>query len=223
MYSWNWNSIIQYRAAFIQGALVTLGLTLLVVPLGTVLGVFVGLLRRNQNPAIALVAQGYIQLFRSLPTLVVLIWVYYVLPILIGIEFPPFLAALLTLSLHLSTFVAETVRASIEAIPKNQYEAGITLGMSPSQVMFFLILPQAFRNMLPNLMGFYITELKNTSLASVIAVNELLHRSNTVIGSTFRPIEVYTTVAVMYLLLITPFTLLAHYIENRLRKNMKSL
>jgi polar amino acid transport system permease protein len=221
MYTWNWNIIVQYKQVLIHGALVTLWLTLLVVGIGTVLGLALGLMRRSSVQIVAWAAKAYIELFRALPILVLLIWVYYVAPLIIDIRLSPFLSALVALSLNLSAFVAETVRAGIEAIPKHQYESGVALGMRPYQVMRTIILPQAFRNMLPNLMGLYVTQLKNSSLASVIAVNELLHISNTLISNTYRPLEIYSAVAVGYLCLILPFTLLASRLEIVLKRTSK--
>ncbi len=221
MYQWNWNIVFQYRYVFIQGAATTVWLTFLVVVLGTALGVLIGLARRSEAPFIPTLAKIYIELFRALPILVLLIWLYYVSPIILGIQLSPFITALVALAINLSAFVAETVRAAIESIPTNQFESSITLGLSSTQTMIYIILPQAIKNMLPNLMGLYVNQLKNSSLASVIAVNEVLHRSNSIISNTYRPLEVYTTVAIVYLILIIPFSLLANWIENRIDKTRK--
>jgi polar amino acid transport system permease protein len=216
MYQWNWNVIGQYKYVFIEGAAVTLWLTFLVIILGTILGLLVGLMRRSKTPFVSTLAKIYIEIFRALPILVLLIWLYYVSPLLTGIQFSPFNTALFALAINLSAFVAETVRAGIESIPKNQFESGLTMGLSNVQTMFFIILPQAVKNMLPNLLGLYVNQLKNSSLASVIAVNEILHRSNSIISNTYRPLEVYTAVAIIYLILIIPFSLLASYAEKRI-------
>lgn len=221
MYHWNWRVISDYLPVYIEGALVTLGLTLLVVLAGTILGVLVGLMRRSDLVVFSILAKVYTELFRALPILVLLVWIFYVVPILFGLRLSPLVAAWVALSINLSAFVAETVRAGIEAIPRNQFESGKTLGLTGTQIMFVIILPQALRNMLPNLMGLYVTQLKNTSLASIIAVNELLHRSNTIISETFRPLEVYTGVALMYLAIILPFTALANWVEARLANQKK--
>ena len=172
-------------------------------------------------PVLSFAARLYIELFRALPILVLLIWVYYVAPLLFNIRLSPFFSALLALSLNLSAFVAETVRAGIEAIPKAQLESGVVLGIRSFKVMRTIILPQAFRSMLPNLMGLYIAQLKNSSLASVIAVNELLHISNTLISNTYRPLEIYSAVAFGYLCLTIPFTLLANKLEAVLKLTSK--
>lgn len=221
MYHWNWRVIIDYWPVYVQGAFVTLWLTFLVVITGTLLGVLIGLMRRSEVGVISLFAKAYTELFRALPILVLLVWIFYVVPIVFGLRLSPFVSALVALSINLSAFVAETVRAGIDAIPRNQFESGKTLGLSSMQVMFVIILPQALRNMLPNLMGLYVTQLKNTSLASIIAVNELLHRSNTIISETFRPLEVYTGVAIMYLIIILPITFFANWVESRLSKQKK--
>lgn len=223
MYQWNWNVVFQYKYVFLQGALTTLWLTFLAVIIGTILGILIGLVRRSSVPVFPIIAKIYIELFRALPILVLLIWLYYVSPILLGIQFSPFITALIALSVNLSAFVAETVRAGIESIPKNQFESGLTLGLSPARTMVYIILPQAIKNMLPNLLGLYVNQLKNSSLASVIAVNEILHRANSVISNTYRPLEIYTAVAITYLILIIPFSLLASWVEKRIDKKSRKL
>ena len=220
MYEWQWNIIWQYKDALLEGASVTLALTLFAVVLGTVFGVFLAFANNTANPVFRFITKTYIELFRALPTLVLLIWVYYAVPIIVGWEMSPFTAAVICLSLHLAAFVAETVRAGIESIPNSQYESGIALGMSKMQTMVHIVIPQAVRNMIPNLLGLYITEIKNSSLASVIAVNELLHRANIVISDTYRPLEIYTAVAIIYLTIILPLIALSRWIERHYSKGI---
>ncbi len=223
MYQWDWNVIGQYKYVFLQGALVTLWLTLLVVVFGTILGILVGLVRRSNVPFIPTIAKIYIELFRAFPTLILLIWFYYVSPIIIGVQFSPFWTAVIALSLSLAAFVAETFRAAVGSIPKNQFESGFTMGLSSTQTMFHIILPQAVKNMLPNLLGLYVTQLKNTSLASVIAVGEVLHQASTISSMTYRPLEIYSAVAVIYLILVIPFSLLADWVEKRMNMKMRKI
>jgi polar amino acid transport system permease protein len=218
MYEWNWAILSTYYSVFLRGALVTLTLTGVVICTGSLLGVVFALLRRSDNLVVVWLVRLYIQLFRALPTLVLLIWIFYVMPLFINIRLSPFVSAAVALSLHLAAFVAETVRAGFESIAKGQYESGLALGMSSRQVMVRIMAPQATKNILPNLIGLYITELKNSSLTSVIAVDELLHRANILISETFRPLEIYTAVAVMYLILIVPLIYLAHLAERQLSK-----
>jgi polar amino acid transport system permease protein len=218
MYEWNWQIISLYKVVFIQGALVTIGLTFFTVILGTILGVAFAFLKKSRNPIFSFIAKIYIEIFRAIPIIVLLIWIFYVVPILLDWRISAFVAAVIALSMNLSAFVAETVRAGLESIPHSQSESGLALGMSSRQVMIKIIMPQAIRNMTPNLMGLYINELKNSSLASVIAVNELLHRSNILISETFRPLEIYTTVAVVYLIIILPLAYLSRWFEHKLAK-----
>lgn len=223
MYQWNWNVIFQYKFVFLQGAATTLWLTLLVVIFGTILGILIGMVRRSSVPFLPVIAKIYIELFRAFPTLVMLIWFYYVAPIIFGVQFSPFNTALIVLSIGLSAMVAETFRAAIEAIPKNQFESGTTMGLSRTQTMLYIILPQAIKNMLPNLLGSYVTQLKNSSLASVIAVNEILHRASTVSSTTYRPLEIYTAVAIIYLAIVIPFSLLADWAEKRINRKTRKI
>ncbi len=218
MYSWNWNVVLSHWKVFADGALVTLELTFLAVVAGTALGTALALVRRTRDPMVAFAVRTFVDAFRALPILVLLIWLYYVMPAVFSWEMSPFLAALIALSLNLSAFVAETVHAGIESVPRHQFESGTVLGLSPAAVMARIVLPQAVRNILPNLMGLYITQLKNSSLASVIGVNEVLHRSNVLISNTFRPLEIYSAVAATYLILIVPCAILARIVEGRLAR-----
>ena len=218
MYLWDWGVVSDHQGIFLDGALTTAWLSFLCICVGTVLGIGLGLLRRSRIRLVSVATKVVIDVLRALPILVLLVWLYYVAPIYLPWRFTPFEAALIALSLNLAAFVAETVRAGIEAVPKHQFESGLVLGLSKSQVMIRIIAPQSLRNILPNLMGLYITQLKNTSLASIIAVNELLHRANILISDTFRPLEIYTAVAVTYLMLILPCTAFAQWIEVRLAK-----
>ncbi len=215
MHFWNILILWQYKQVFFEGALVTIWLALLSIICGTLLGAILAIAKGGQNPVFSRLAQGYTEVFRALPTLVVLIWIYYALPSVMNIRLSPFMAAVMTLSLHLSAFVSETIRAAIESIPKGQLESGLALGMTRAQTMRRIIVPQAIRTMIPNLFGLYITEVKNSSLASVIGVNEILHRSNIVISETYRPIEIYTGVAITYAAIILPLTYFVQRYERR--------
>jgi len=216
MYQWDWRILSVYKLVFLEGAIVTLWLTFIAVILGTILGVIAAFMKRARNKIVSAIAKGYIELFRAVPILVLIVWIFYVLPILLNWRVSAFVAAILALSINLSAFVAETVRAAIESIPNSQFESGVALGMTHRQIMQHIILPQAIRNMVPNLMGLYISQLKNSSLASVIAVNELLHRSNILISETYRPLEIYTAIAVIYTAMILPLVWLSRIVEHRL-------
>ena len=151
---------------------------------------------------------------RGLPSLVVLVWVYFALPILTGVSMTGFQAAVLGLTLSQAAFSAEIFRAGIESIDKGQMEVARVIGMSYVLAMRRIVLPQAIRRMIPPFVNTFAGLLKFTSLASVIAVTELLHVSTNIIQLTFRPLEVYTFSAVLYLAMILPVTWLSRYLER---------
>ncbi len=215
MYDWQWRIIWLNADVFLKGIAITVSLTVLCVFFGTALGVLLACCRRSKIEVLSMLSRIFIELFRALPILVVLIWIYYVLPTLFGPRLSPFAAAVLALSLNLAAFAAETVRAGIESVAHSQLESGLALGMTESQAMRRIVLPQAVRTMIPNLLGLYITEIKNSSLASIIAVGEVLHQANLLISDIYRPLEIYTTVALVYLLIILPLIGLLRYAEQR--------
>jgi polar amino acid transport system permease protein len=145
-----------------------------------------------------------------------LIWFYYALPIVSGIEMTPASAAVLTLALYGGAFYSEIVRAGIVSIHIGQKHAARALGMSPAQVMGSVVLPQACKRMLPALVNQSIIQLKNTSLLSILAVPDLLYQGQTVAHETYRPLEAYTLVAIAYFVVLWPATLFAKRLELHL-------
>jgi polar amino acid transport system permease protein len=143
---------------------------------------------------------------RAVPVLVVIVWTFFALPIVAGLTMPPFAAALLALTVHLAAYAAEIFRAGIESVRPGQTRAALTLGMSRSQVLRRVILPQAIVRMLPAFGSLLSITIKDTAIASVIAVPELMRQSETVAGQSFQPIEVYTFAMLVYFALLFPVT-----------------
>ncbi len=215
-YDWNFRIIWLYKKTFILGTLTTLELTFLSVIIGTIFGLFLALGRLSGSSLIKLPSVIYIEIFLALPLLVLLIWSYYSLPLVIKpLTLTSFKAAVLCMSLNLAPFVAETIRAGIESIPKGQQESALSVGMTYSQTMRRIILPQALRRITPPLLNQYITTLKLSSLASVIAVNEMVHTASNLISTTYKPLEIYTTIAVIYLLIVLPLTFSTRLLEKK--------
>jgi len=148
----------------------------------------------------------YIDSMRAIPVLVVLIWTYFALPLLTGIGLPPFYSALLALTLHLSAYVAEAVRAGIEGVRPGQTRAGLALGMSPAQNLRVVVLPQAIIRMLPAFGSILSVTIKDTAIAAVIAVPDLMRRAESVAAESYHPVEVFTVVMGIYFVLIFPVT-----------------
>ena len=157
----------------------------------------------------------YIDSMRAIPVLVVLVWIYFAVPILTGLNFPPFWAALLALTLHISAYVAEVVRAGMESIRAGQVRAGLALGMSRAQIVRKVVLPQALVRMLPSFGSILSITIKDTAIATVIAVPELMKRAETVAGQSYRPIEVFTFAMVVYFLILFPGTRLIDALYQR--------
>src|SRR5258708_503787 len=148
----------------------------------------------------------YIDYMRAIPVLVVIVWTFFALPIAAGLTMPPFAAALLALTIHLAAYAAEIVRAGIESVRPGQTRAALTLGMSRRQVLRRIILPQASVRMLPAFGSLLSITIKDTAIASVIAVPELMRQSETLAGQSFQPLEVYTFAMLVYFVLLFPVT-----------------
>ena len=148
----------------------------------------------------------YIDSMRAIPVFVVLVWIYFAVPIISGYSFDPFWAALTGITIHVAAYVAEVVRAGITSIRKGQIQAGLAIGMSGAQIVRKILLPQATVRMLPAFGSIVSVTIKDTAIAAVIAVPELMRQAETVAGQSYRPIEVFTTVMVIYFLLIFPVT-----------------
>ena len=148
----------------------------------------------------------YIDSMRAIPVLVVLVWAFFALPIVAGITMPPFWAALLGLTVHLAAYAAEIFRAGIESVRPGQTRAALALGMSRAQIVRRIVLPQAVVRMLPAFGSLLSVTIKDTAIASVIAVPEFMRQSETVQGQTFQPIEVYTFAMLVYFVILFPIT-----------------
>ena len=200
-------SVIVVHGRFLASGV---GLTLLLAALSAAgsltLGALLALLRLYGPRGLKSMVVFYIDSMRTIPVLVVLVWTFFALPIVTGITMPPFMAALIGLTLHLAAYAAEIIRAGIESVRAGQTRAGRALGMSPAQLLRRIVLPQAIVRMLPAFGSLLSITIKDTALASVIAVTELMRQSETVAGQTFQPIEVFTFAMLVYFVLLYPVT-----------------
>ncbi|WP_145135402.1 amino acid ABC transporter permease [Roseomonas gilardii] len=219
MYEWDFYFIWGYRWLFLQGLGVTIAFTIGIVLIGLVVGLMAGLGRLAPYAIVRWIAQAYIEVFRCTPVLVQLVWFYYALPILSGIDMSATSAAMLALSLYGGAFYAEIIRGGIVSIDAGQQEAAEALGMTPGQSMRRIILPQAIKRMVPPLMNQSIIQFKNTSLVSVLAVPDLLYQGQAIAHDTYRPLETYSLVAVIYFAVLFPLTLLVQYLERRMARS----
>lgn len=219
MYQWDFSFIWSYRWLFVDGLGVTLGFTVATIVLGLLVGLFAALARMSPFAPVRWPVQGVIEVFRCTPVLVQLVWFYYALPILAGIELSATTAAVMALSFYGGSFYSEIIRGGIVSIERGQSEAAMALGMRPIQVMRRIVLPQALKRMVPPLMNQSIIQLKNTSLVSVLAVPDLLYQGQAVAHDTYRPLEIYTLTAIIYFVVLLPLTLLVVRLEGRLARS----
>ena len=189
-----------------SGVGVTLLLALLSGVTSLTLGFGIALLRLYGPRWLRPLIVFYVDSMRAIPVLVVLVWTFFALPIVAGITMPPFFAALLGLTLHLAAYAAEIVRAGIESVRPGQTRAARALGMSPAQILRRIVLPQAVVRMLPAFGSLLSVTIKDTAIASVIAVTEFMRQSETVAGQSFQPIEVYTFAMLVYFVILYPVT-----------------
>jgi polar amino acid transport system permease protein len=163
------------------------------------------------------IAYVYIDFFRTTPALVQLIWIFYVLPIILGLNLSPFTSGVIALSLNAGAFLAEVFRSGLQSISQGQHDAAYVLGLRRDQTWLRIIFPQAFRRVLPATGNVLIGLLKDSSLLSVVAVPELTYQMQTHVAVTFRPLELYTGLAIMYFVLTYPMSLAVSALERRYR------
>ncbi|MBV9828672.1 MAG: amino acid ABC transporter permease [Alphaproteobacteria bacterium] len=217
-YDWDFSFLWHYRWLILAGLGITVAYTIGTIILGLIIGVAAGLMRLSRRKLVNAPLIAYIEVFRCTPLLVQIIWFYYALPVVLGIDIPATLAAVLVLSLYTGAFYAEIVRGGVLSIERGQWDAARSLGLRNSQLMRHVILPQAVRRMIPPFMNQSIIQLKNTSLVSTIAVADLLYNGQMITAATYRPLEVYTMVAVVYFIVLFPLTLAAQSVERRLAR-----
>ena len=198
------------------GVGVTILLSILSMAASLMLGTLLGLGRVYGPRGLQLAITFYVDTMRSIPVLVVIVWIYFAVPILSGINFPPFWSALIAITFHITASVVEIVRAGVESIREGQCRAGLALGMSWPQVIMHIVLPQAAIRMLPAIGSVLSVTIKDTAIASVIAVPEFMKRAETVASQSYQPMEVFTFAIIVYFLLLFPTTRTVDFIYRRL-------
>jgi polar amino acid transport system permease protein len=209
-----WKNIIEFTPNLLQGTVITIELTIISLILSLIIGLIVALGRLSKNKAIKKVCNFYISLVRGTPLLVQMMYVYFVFPSF-GLTLTAFQAAIIALSFNEGGYLAETFRAGIQAVPKGQMEAAKAIGMDYSMAMRRIILPQAFSNVMPAIGNSAIILIKNSSLAAVITVTEVMHQGNLLAASTYQNLLIFTMVAIIYWILHYPLAILVNYLEMR--------
>jgi polar amino acid transport system permease protein len=218
----NWSSALDSLPVLNKGAILTLELTAGAVAIGVVIGLFMALARLSKLKIARIFAIAYIDFFRGTPLLVQVFLVYYLIPKLLQWQTMPdnyqYIAGITAMGLNSGAYIAEIFRAGIQSIDRGQSEAARSLGMSQAQAMRYVILPQAFKRVIPPLGNEFIALLKDSSLLSIIAIEELFYSGKIIAGRTFQPIPMYIAVALYYLVMTQLISQWVAYMERRLAK-----
>jgi polar amino acid transport system permease protein len=206
------------RWLLLDSFLTTLFLSAIAIIVGTVLGALVSVLRALNIGIINIILRVYVEVFRGNPLLMQLFFVYFGLPML-GLGVDKFWAAFSAISLYTGAYVAEVLRAGVEAVPRGQVEAATALGLSFGQRLWYVVRPQALRVALPPLVGVYVLVVKDTSLATVIGYNELMRRAMELLLQYGRPLEVLLTVGCLYFVICFPISKFSEWLERRLARS----
>ena len=211
----DWSIIWIHRADLLHGAMLTVLLTVLTMLVAVPAGILLALMRLSNSKVLSTASLWFVEFFRNLPLILVVYWAFYVMPVFLHIEFSAFTTGLVALCLNVSAYNAETFRAGINSIRKGQMEAAIAVGMSRWQAMRKVVIPQAWRRVLPVLASTWVSLFKDTSLVSVIAVGELAHVALQIRSQSFRVLEMLTAMAVIYWLMGYPQAKLVDWVQKK--------
>ncbi len=224
-YNWGWNIInpnnlegLTNLKFLISGITITIYISVISIFLAMIIGLLITLPSLSKNKFLNYLNITYVEIIRAIPLLVLILWIYYGLPIISGISFSPFVSGIIALTISESAFQAEIFRAGINSIKKAQWEAGSSLGLTFFARLRLIILPQAIKNILPALGNQFVYVLKMSSLVSVIGIADLTRKANELVVTTYRPLEIYTFLILEYLILILFVSYLVRKLEKKLKK-----
>jgi len=203
----------------LSGLTTTIYISVISIVISMILGFVVAIPSLAKNKFLTYINIGYVEIVRAIPLLVLILWIYYGLPIMTGISFSPFVSGIIALSISESAFQAEIFRAGINSIKKAQWEAGSSLGLNFFKRLRLVILPQAIKNILPAIGNQFVYVLKMSSLVSIIGIGDLTRKANELVVTTYRPLEIYTFLILEYLILILIVSYFVRKLENKLKMN----
>lgn len=214
-YSFDFSGLSQGYDSLIKGLEVTVELTVAANLMGITLGFVVALLVMSRTKIIRIPAMLFIEFFRCTPAIIQIVWFFYCVPILFDVYVGSITMGVLALGLNLTAFNAEAYRAAIQSVPKEQHDAGIALGLSPFQRVIYIVLPHALRSSIPVLITNGIGIFQQTALVAIVAIQDLMYEGKSLATTTYRPIETFTLVALIYFAVSFPIAQLVQSIERR--------
>ncbi len=213
----DWSVILDFLPQLVAGAKITVQITVIGLLGGMILGTVAGLMRAYGGRVLNAVAFAYVELIRGTPIVVQVMFLYFAMPVLTGLRVDPMAAAVLAIIVNAGAYIAEIVRGAFLSISRGLSEAGLALGLPQWKVLVYILGPLAFRRLIPPLGNQFIVSLKDTSLFIVIGVGELTRTGQEIMAANFRAVEIWTAVAVIYLILTGTMTVALRVIEKRMR------
>lgn len=213
----DWSVILTFLPQLITGAKITVQITVIGLLGGLILGTVAGLMRAYGGAVLNAIAFVYVELVRGTPIVVQVMFLYFAMPALTGLRVDPMSAAVLAIIVNAGAYIAEIVRGAFLSISKGLSEAGLALGLPQWKVLVYILGPLAFRRLIPPLGNQFIVSLKDTSLFIVIGVGELTRTGEEIMAANFRAVEIWTAVAVIYLILTGTMTVALRIVEKRMR------
>jgi His/Glu/Gln/Arg/opine family amino acid ABC transporter permease subunit len=219
-YEFAWNVVWEYREWLVAGTLLTLKIAAVSMALAMILALPLALARMSRFMPLSVVTQFYVAVMRAIPLLVFILWAYYGLTLISGIQFDPFGAGVFCLTAQYSAWLSEIYRAGLQAIDKGQREAALSTGLSRSRAFARVIWPQAWRIIIPPLASNFIGIIKDSSLVGIIGLNELMRQAQIADSLSFRPFELFTAAMVIYIGLALVISPLASLVERRAARSL---
>jgi len=218
-YAWDFSFLPNYGGVLLKALGATFKLAVICLAAGLVLGCGFAAARTSKYIIPRLLAGAYVELFRNLPAIVLLFWFFYTIPLVTGIGNDRFVTAAIAFSLYSGAYFTEIIRSGIEAVDPGQWQAARALGFKPVALFRDIILPQAIKKMIPALANESIEVVKLTTVAATVAYPELLYTAKLLSDTEYRPVEAYTTVAGVLLIILLPMTLLLFRLERGMRRS----
>ena len=216
-YTFHFEVFETYWTWIAKGLWITIYISAISMIFALIIGLFISILRLSKIYILVLISRTYIEFFRGIPLFVFIIWLYYGLAMVSGINFDPITAGIICLSMQHGGYLAEIYRAGIQAVAKGQWEASFSLGFSIINTFIRIIFPQAVKIIIPPTANMFIGMLKDSALVSIIGVNELMRQSQIATSLTFRPFEFYTVAALIYIILTLGLSQMAKFLELRMK------
>ena len=216
-FKFKWEVMWESVPVLLTGVKFTILITIFGLVLGFLLGTISGLAKTSGRRTFNRLAGIYIESIRGTPLMVQVLFIYFGLPLVLGARVPPLFAGVAAIGINAGAYIAEIVRGAIQSIDKGQTEAGRSIGLTRFQTLLYIIWPQALRRMIPPLGNQFIISLKDTSLFIVIGVGELTRQGQEIMASNFRALEIWSAVAVIYLIMTSALAFVLKYFEKRMR------